>query len=117
MRCYSTFFGSVALRADISRHIDVESEDEEIEEFLKEQGLGVLGFTNGSEAYMIPIAFAYDRSTDRCLFRFLMEDESMKRAFVAETGIASLTVYEWRPGTSGRASSSGDRSGPCPTRS
>lgn len=80
----------------MSRHIGVELENEEIEEFLKEQGLGVLGLTNEGEAYTIPIAFAYDRSTDRCLFRFLMGAESTKRAFVAETEIASLAVYEWK---------------------
>lgn len=79
----------------MSPDIGVELDPEEIESFLQEQGLGVLGIARGGEAYTFPIAFAYDRGTDRCFFRFIMGEESMKRVFAAETNRASLTVYEW----------------------
>ncbi|NHN49195.1 pyridoxamine 5'-phosphate oxidase family protein [Halostella sp. JP-L12] len=69
---------------------------EEIDGFLRERGLGVLGFATGSEAYTIPIAFAYDGDSNRCFFRFIMGSDSLKRSFVSETDVASLTVYEWK---------------------
>ncbi len=79
----------------MSPDIGVELDAEEIETFLREQGLGVLGLAKGSEAYTIPIAFAYDGGSNRCFFRFIMDEGGMKRAFVSETDLASLTVYEW----------------------
>ncbi|MFD1562633.1 pyridoxamine 5'-phosphate oxidase family protein [Haloarchaeobius amylolyticus] len=79
----------------MSQDIGVELERDEIEEFLQDQSLGVLGLATDGEAYTIPIAFAYDRGTNRCFFRFVMSDNSRKRAFVTETDRASLTVYEW----------------------
>jgi nitroimidazol reductase NimA-like FMN-containing flavoprotein (pyridoxamine 5'-phosphate oxidase superfamily) len=65
----------------------------EVDEFLEERGLGVLGFADGSEAYTIPIAFAFDG--DRCIFRFVDGETSRKRGFVEATEVASLTVYAW----------------------
>lgn len=79
----------------MSPDIGVELDPEEIESFLQEQGLGVLGIARRGEAYTFPIAFAYDRGTDRCFFRFIMDEKSMKRTFAAEADRASLTVYEW----------------------
>lgn len=80
----------------MSREIGVALDEYETEEFLKERGLGVLGMSKGGEAYTIPIAFAYDDEGGRCIFRFIMTEESTKRKFVSETDIASLTAYEWR---------------------
>lgn len=80
----------------MSRQIGVELDDHETEQFLKDQGLGVLGFARDGEAYTIPIAFAYDETGRRCVFRFVMGEQSLKREFVAETDVASLTAYEWR---------------------
>lgn len=68
----------------------------EIGQFLKDRGLGVLGLAKSGEAYTIPIAFAYDDDKDRCIFRFVMTDNSLKRQFLSETESASLTAYEWR---------------------
>lgn len=80
----------------MSREIGSELDDYETEEFLKDRGLGVLGFAKDGQAYTIPIAFAYDGSGSRCVFRFLMGGSSLKREFVAATDVASLTAYEWR---------------------
>ncbi|WP_336342818.1 hypothetical protein [Halalkalicoccus ordinarius] len=78
--------------------------------FLKKRGLGVLGLTKGSEAYTIPSAFAYGDAADRWVLRFIMTEDSRKRAFVSETEIASLTAYEWRRKNNWRSVVSGDRS-------
>ncbi|WP_225336326.1 pyridoxamine 5'-phosphate oxidase family protein [Halomicrobium urmianum] len=80
----------------MSREIGTELDDYETEEFLRNRGLGVLGFARDGQAYTIPIAFAYDDSDGRCVFRFLMGENSRKREFVAATDVASLTTYEWR---------------------
>ncbi len=74
----------------------MELEEEEITRFLQEQGLGVLGFARGGDAYTIPIAFAYGRGAGRCFFRFIMGEDSVKRTFVSETDVASLAVSEWK---------------------
>lgn len=75
--------------------IGVALDDHEIEQFLKERGLGVLGLASGGEAYTIPIAFAYDEAANRCIFRFIMSEDSDKRTFISETAVGSLTAYEW----------------------
>lgn len=80
----------------MSREIGVKLDDDEISEFLKDRGLGVLGLVRDGEAYTLPVAFAYDDDADRCLFRFLMTEDSLKRTFVSATEKASLTAYEWR---------------------
>lgn len=79
----------------MSREIGVALDDHEADRFLEERGLGVLGLTEGGEAYTIPIAFAYDDAADRCVLRFIMGEDSRKRRFVTETEVASLTAYEW----------------------
>lgn len=79
----------------MAHHVGVELEDVEVEDFLTSRGLGVLGLAAGGEAYTFPIAFAYDEAGDRCLFRFLMGEDSSKQRFVQQTDRASLTVHEW----------------------
>ena len=80
----------------MSEHIGTGLDESEITAFLQDRGLGVLGLANGSEAYTIPIAFAYDDEEDRCIFRFIMGEESQKRDFINETDVASLTAYKWK---------------------
>lgn len=80
----------------MSRDIGVDLDAYETAEFLQGQGLGVLGFARDGEAYTIPIAFAYDEAAERCVFRFVMGEDSRKRRFVAETEVASLTAYDWQ---------------------
>jgi nitroimidazol reductase NimA-like FMN-containing flavoprotein (pyridoxamine 5'-phosphate oxidase superfamily) len=80
----------------MSEHVGEALKHSEIMEFLQDRGLGTLGLTKGGEAYTIPIAFAYDNEEKRCIFRFIMAEESRKREFVAETEVASLTAYQWK---------------------
>lgn len=80
----------------MAEQIGVPLDKYETEQVLESQGLGVLGFAKENEAYTIPIAYAYDASTDRCLFRFVITADSTKAAFLSAVEIASLTVYEWR---------------------
>ncbi len=80
----------------MSREIGVELDETEIEQFLKQQGLGVLGFARENESYTIPVAFAYDDSAMRCIFRFLMTDDSRKQEFISQTERANLTAYNWQ---------------------
>lgn len=70
-------------------------DDDEIQQFLTERGLGVLGLARDGRAYTFPIAFAADEDVERCLFRFVMANGSRKRAYLPETETASLTVYRW----------------------
>lgn len=77
---------------EVGRALD----EHEIDQLLTEQGLGVLGLGNADEAYTIPMAFAYDSTENRCIFRFITTAESRKSTFAAATERASLTVYEWR---------------------
>jgi nitroimidazol reductase NimA-like FMN-containing flavoprotein (pyridoxamine 5'-phosphate oxidase superfamily) len=79
----------------MSEHIGQPLEEFELEQRLQEHGLGVLGVANDGDAYTFPIAFVYDADADRCLFRFLSGEESMKRRFAARTATASLTIYDW----------------------
>lgn len=79
----------------MARHVGVELDDYEIEDFLHDRGLGVLGLAAEGDAYTFPVAFAYDDVADRCIFRFVMDEGSLKREFVQETERASLTAYEW----------------------
>lgn len=89
------FFVKGLLSDRMSEHIGEEMEAYEIEQFLKERGLGILGFAQNGEAYTIPIAFAYDETEPRCILRFIMGEDSKKQAFVSSTESASLSTYEW----------------------
>jgi nitroimidazol reductase NimA-like FMN-containing flavoprotein (pyridoxamine 5'-phosphate oxidase superfamily) len=80
---------------DMSETVGEAMDDVEIGRFLRNRGLGVLGLAADGEAYTIPIAFAYDEESRRCIFRFLATEDSEKMAFVSRTEIASLTAYEW----------------------
>lgn len=62
---------------------------------LHRRGIGVLGLADGTDAYTIPVAYAYDEENNRCVFRFVMTDDSLKRTFLDGTDTASLTVFEW----------------------
>lgn len=79
----------------MSEHTGEPMDHFEIEQFLGETGLGVLGLARDGRAYTFPIAFAYDGEAERCILRFVMGADSEKRAFVSETREASLTTYEW----------------------
>ena len=67
---------------------------EAAEEFLNEQGTGVLSLTNEGRAYGIPVAFAYDADDERAILDLGFAAESKKREFIEATEEVCLTVYE-----------------------
>ena len=67
---------------------------EAVEEFLNDQGTGVLSLTNEGRAYGIPVAFAYDADDERAVLDLGFAPESKKREFIEATEEVCLTVYE-----------------------
>ncbi|MFC7166883.1 pyridoxamine 5'-phosphate oxidase family protein [Halospeciosus flavus] len=68
---------------------------EEMEQFLREEGTGVLSLTDGTETYAVPMSFGYDG--DHLYFQFVYGSESQKMAFVESTGVATFTVSTEEP--------------------
>ena len=71
----------------------IEMSDDEIDQFLTEQGHGTLSLADDGAAYGVPISFGYD---GELLYMSLLEfgDESMKGAFLETTSTACLTTYD-----------------------
>lgn len=71
----------------------IEMTDEEIEEYLYENGHGVLSLTDGGETYGLPMSFGYDG--DRAFMQVIQfGNDSKKRDFIDTTERANLCVYE-----------------------
>ncbi|KAB1186716.1 MULTISPECIES: pyridoxamine 5'-phosphate oxidase family protein [Haloferax] len=77
--------------------------DEEVDNLLREQGVGVLSLADDGVAYGIPISFGYDAELGRLYFIFLRPGElSRKEDFAERTVRASFAVwdspsrYEWK---------------------
>jgi len=70
----------------------IEMTDEEIDEFLYEQGHGILSLSTEREVYGVPISFGYDGEN---LYMHLLQfgDKSRKLEYVAGTETACLTTY------------------------
>lgn len=80
----------------------VSMDDDEIGQFLTEQGVGVLGIHEEESPYLLPISFGYD-GNDALYFVFLLfGTESRKEQLVEKTQRGSFLVYdaksmhEWR---------------------
>ncbi|HET7325332.1 MAG TPA: pyridoxamine 5'-phosphate oxidase family protein [Halococcus sp.] len=72
----------------------IEMDREAVDEFLREQGRGILSLTDGREGYGVPVSFGYD-SEDSLYFVFLrVGEQSKKEQFAKQTERASLTVYD-----------------------
>jgi nitroimidazol reductase NimA-like FMN-containing flavoprotein (pyridoxamine 5'-phosphate oxidase superfamily) len=70
----------------------IEMSDEEIDEFLYEQGHGILSLSTDGEVYGVPISFGYDgENLSMHLLQF--GEESRKVAYMAGTETACLTTY------------------------
>lgn len=71
----------------------IEMTDEEIAEFLYDQGHGVLSLTQDEETYGLPMSFGYDG--DRIFIQFIeFGDGSKKGEFCEATDGACLTAYD-----------------------
>lgn len=69
-------------------------ERDDVNTFLREQGVGVLSLTNGQEAYGVPVSFGYNGG-DSLYFVFLrIGEQSKKEQFAEQTERASFTVYD-----------------------
>jgi len=65
----------------------------EIDEFLTDQGVGVLSLARGDEPYGFPVSFGYDG--DRCYFLFAGHSEAGRKVRFAEAATeASFLAYE-----------------------
>lgn len=66
----------------------------EVDEFLREQGVGVLSLADGREAYGVPISFGYDG--DRLYF-FMVRfgEDSEKLDYADATERASFATYDF----------------------
>lgn len=72
----------------------VAMERAEVDEFLREQGTGVLSLAAEGEAYGVPLSFGYDGEK---LYFFLIRfgDDSLKLDFAETTARASFTTYSF----------------------
>ena len=69
-----------------------EMDDDQIRNFLLNQGMGVLGLPDEDVPYLIPMSFGYDGES-RLYFSFFVDDESRKRDLSARTETARFLVY------------------------
>jgi len=69
-------------------------DQDEIDAFLTEQGIGVLSLADGGDAYGLPMSFGYDG--DRLYFILVQfGEESTKLDFTETTETASFTTYDF----------------------
>lgn len=70
----------------------IEMTDEEIDDFLRDQGHGVLSLTQDGETYGLPMSFGYDG--DRIFIQFIEFGSGSKKGLFREgTDGACLTTY------------------------
>lgn len=69
-----------------------ELSDDQIADFLRNQGYGVLGLPTADLPYLIPMSFGYD-GADRLYFSFFVEGDSRKDDLAAATDRATFLVY------------------------
>lgn len=82
---------------------DAEQMDEqEVEQFLREQGVGVLAVSDRDLPYVIPISFGYDGGSCLYFIYLLFGEESKKESLSERVEMARFLVYsaqsmyEWR---------------------
>ncbi len=75
--------------------VATEMTENEIGEFLKEHGTGILSLTDSEETYAVPESFGYDG--DRLYFQLVYDEGSQKMAFIETTEIATFTVSTENP--------------------
>lgn len=69
--------------------------DDEVEDFLNSQAIGVLCLSQDERAYGIPMSFLYDEVNERLVMDFVFGDDSKKRSFLETTREACLTTFTW----------------------
>lgn len=69
--------------------------DDEIADFLEEQGVGTLSLGTEAGGYGIPMSFGYDRTRERCILDLSFGNDSTKAEFIEADNQVSLSTYEW----------------------
>lgn len=69
--------------------------DRESQDVLRSNGVGVLSLGVENRGYGFPISYTYDEDDARIVFGFVVPPESDKAAFVAETDVATFTVFSY----------------------
>jgi len=67
-------------------------DDEEIEQFLSMQSMGVLGLPTEDEPYLLPMSYGFDGGS-RLYFFYLVGEESRKAELSERSESASFLVY------------------------
>lgn len=69
--------------------------DEEMVDFLREHGHGVLSLSDGPDVYSVPVSFGYAED-ERTVYLYLNQfgEESTKLELIEQTDRASLVAYE-----------------------
>jgi nitroimidazol reductase NimA-like FMN-containing flavoprotein (pyridoxamine 5'-phosphate oxidase superfamily) len=72
----------------------VPMDDDEVNEFLRNHGQGILSLADSDDAYAVPVSFGYD---DNALYFVLHKfgDNSEKLDFVTATNRAAFTAYQF----------------------
>lgn len=68
-------------------------DDEEVRNFLTNQGMGVLGLPAADAPYLLPLSFGYDGGS-RLYFTFVLGEESRKGTLIDRTETARFLVYK-----------------------
>lgn len=69
-----------------------EMSDEEIRNFLTNEGHGVLGLPTEDAPYIVPMSFGFD-GTSTLYFSYFVGEESRKDDLAEQTDVASFLVY------------------------
>jgi nitroimidazol reductase NimA-like FMN-containing flavoprotein (pyridoxamine 5'-phosphate oxidase superfamily) len=68
--------------------------EEELDEFLTEQGVGVLGLAEEGLPYLLPLSFGYDGEAALYFVYLLFGPESHKEELTERTGRGRFLVYD-----------------------
>ncbi len=68
-------------------------DDEDIRQFLNNQGFGVLGLNAEETPYILPMSFGYD-GEDRLYFTYVVDGDSEKERLTTASDKASFLVYK-----------------------
>lgn len=67
---------------------------DEVDEFLADQGYGVLSLADGGSAYGVPVSFGYDGDSKLYLYLIQFGDSSRKLDYADETETACLVTFD-----------------------
>lgn len=71
-------------------------DEDEIAEFLENQGIGTLSMGNESGGYGIPMSFGYDRMNDRCILQLAFAEDSLKAEYIEAGNPVTLSTHDWQ---------------------